>query len=209
MTKTNFPIALSRRHFLAIAGAGGFIGGFIAFPASGSAGSLSAEEFTERLGTWVVRLAASGHDDARLKQEFIRLFSAHVDIHALADFALGKYRRRMPENIRSEYRALVLDYVAAMFVQHRRRLAAHEVKARGKRRSGKWLLVESALVYPNGKASPVRWRLINTSRGYQVADVNLRNVWLSLRMRDNFVAILDRSRGDFATLLQKLRRNAA
>ena len=167
-----------------------------------------AQEYVVRIGSKVIALARSGANDARLKQEFLELLTKNADIRAVARFALGKYRRRMPKNMLPEYYRLVLDNIAGMFVYYRKDLAAQGIEPVKSHTRGKWTTVETRLIFPGGKKSKVLWR-IYTGGAMRVGDVNIKGIWLSLRMRDKFVSILNKSKGDFAALMQYLRENAA
>jgi phospholipid transport system substrate-binding protein len=176
---------------------------------AGAAAATSAEEFVVRLGREVMRLAASDRGARALKQRFVRLLTRNADMKAIARFALGKYLRRMPKSMRAEYYRLVLDYIAGLFVYYRKDLAGRDIRVGRTTRRGRWLTVETELVYPDGRKAPVKWRVYKSGAGWKVGDVNIRGIWLSLRMREKFVSILDQNRGDFAALMDYLRRNAA
>ncbi len=188
-----------------------FVAGFVALlgVSPALAARLSAEEFVERLGTWVVRLAASGRDDASLKSELGRLFSAHVDMDAFVRFALGRHYRQLTDEMKRQYRDAMLDYVAGMFVKHRKQLVALEVRAKRVSTRGSRTLVVAEIVDYAGRKRPMQWRLANAGGKYRVIDVNLHNIWLAMRMRERFASTLKRSGGDVAVLLQKLRQGTA
>ncbi len=169
----------------------------------------SAEDFVADLARKVMRLASSRRNAAALKQEFVRLLTRNADMKAIARFALGKYRRRMPQSMKEEYYRLVLSYIAGLFVHYRKDLAGTDVRVQRTSKRGKWLTVETTVIYPDGRQAPVKWRIYKSGSGWRVGDVNIQGIWLSLRMRDKFVSILNQNRGDFAALMNYLRAQAA
>ena len=167
-----------------------------------------AEAYAEELGRKVLALARSGADDKTLKRQFLELLTRNANIKAVARFALGKYRRRMPADLMQEYYRLVLDYIAGLFVYYRRDLAARDIRAVKSHTRGRWTTVETELVFPGGKTSKALWRIYTGGGPLRVGDLNIKGIWLSLRMRDKFVSILNRSKGDFSALMRYLRENA-
>ncbi len=171
--------------------------------------AASAEDFVADLARRVMRLAGSKRSAASLKREFVRLLTRNADMKAIARFALGKYLRRMPRSMRGEYYRLVLSYIAGLFVYYRKDLAGKDVRIGRMRERGKWLTVDTTVIYPDGKTAPVKWRIYKSGSGWRVGDVNIQGIWLSLRMRDKFVSILNQNHGDFAALMDYLRAQAA
>ena len=197
--------SLSRRRLLAM------LLTLAALPVVGkpSIAAKSPEAFARELGRKVIALARTKQSDPALKRRFLALLTRNANTRAVARFALGKYRRRMPKKLWPEYYRLVLDYIAGMFVSYRKDLAAKDIRIIKARRRGKWTSVESKLVFPDGSTSRVDWRIYTGGGPYRVGDVKIKGIWLSLRMRDKFVSILNQSKGDFDALMDYLRQNAA
>ncbi len=196
------PGDLSRRLFMA--------GAACAIMTTGATASRAgtAEDYVVSLAKQVMALARSGQGGRALKRKFVRLLTRNANMRAIARFALGKYRRKMPRSMQDEYYRLVIDYIAGLFVYYRKDLGGVDIKVKRTQKRGKWLTVDTNMIYANGKRSPVKWR-VYSGGGYRVGDVNIQGIWLSLRMRDKFVSILNRNKGDFNALLGYLRKNAA
>ncbi len=175
--------------------------------AAGTALAASPEGYVTSLANQVMALARSGKSGRALKSRFVSLLTRSANMHAIARFALGKYRRKMPRSMQAEYYRLVIDYIAGLFVYYRKDLAASKLVIKRTTKRGKWITVDTDLVFANGAKSPVKWR-ISGSGSYRVGDVNIKGIWLSLRMRDKFVSILNRSNGDFGALMTYLRENS-
>jgi len=175
---------------------------------SPAAHAATPEEYVRSLAKQVMGLARSGQSDTALKRRFLALLTRSANMRSIARFALGKYLRKMPKSMQAEYYRLVLDYIAGLFVYYRKDLAGKDVRVRKTIRRGRWITVSTDLIYPDGRTSPVKWRVYGGGGRYRVGDVNIQGIWLSLRMRDKFVSILNRNGGDFNALLKYLRDNA-
>ncbi len=196
------PVGISRRALLA--------GATLAIVTATlpAARAATPADYVRNLAKQVMNLARSGQSNTALKRRFLTLLTRSANMNAIARFALGKYLRKMPKSMQAEYYRLVLDYIAGLFVYYRKDLAGKDVRIRKTIRRGKWITVSTELIYPDGRTSPVKWRVYAGGSRYRVGDVNIQGIWLSLRMRDKFVSILNRNKGDFGALLDYLRKNA-
>ncbi len=197
------PVGISRRALLT-----GVTLAIIGTALPSTARAATPEDYVRNLARQVMNLARSGQSNAALKRRFLALLTRSANMNAIARFALGKYLRKMPKSMQSEYYRLVLDYIAGLFVYYRKDLAGKDVRIRKTIRRGRWITVSTDLIYPDGRTSPVKWRVHAGGGRYRVGDVNIQGIWLSLRMRDKFVSILNRNKGDFAALLDYLRKNS-
>ncbi len=197
------PVGISRRALLT-----GVTLAIIGTALPSTARAATPEDYVRNLARQVMNLARSGQSNAALKRRFLALLTRSANMNAIARFALGKYLRKMPKSMQSEYYRLVLDYIAGLFVYYRKDLAGKDVRIRKTIRRGRWITVSTDLIYPDGRISPVKWRVHAGGGRYRVGDVNIQGIWLSLRMRDKFVSILNRNKGDFAALLDYLRKNS-
>ena len=195
---------MRRRAFLV----GGLGSLFLASFSSMVRAESPVEAYALELGRKVLVLARSSASDRELKRRFLELLTRNADIRAVARFALGKYRRRIPPQLMQEYYRLVLDYIAGLFVYYRNDLAAQDIRAIKSSRRGRWTTVETELLFPDGKTTKALWRIYTGGGPLRVGDLNIKGIWLSLRMRDKFVSILNRSKGDFSALMRYLRENA-
>ena len=198
---------LRRRHFLKALLSGAAFAGLGCLPALAKA-STPQEQYVQGIANNVMDLANGGVRGGALKSRFISLLNRHSDVRGLALFSLGQYRKDLPSGLKDEYFKLVVDYAAGLFVYYIDDFAASELDIRSSRSQGKAVIIDSAMRFPGGSKSPVKWRVIKAGGGYRVSDVNVRGIWLSLQMRDKFVSVLRENKGDFDALLKFLRQNA-
>jgi phospholipid transport system substrate-binding protein len=166
------------------------------------------ETYVQSLGNDVIALAKSGARGSSLRSRFVSLLQRHSDIRGIALFSLGTYQKRLPAGERSKYFDLVIRYAAGFFAYYIEDFAGTGFDVKSSRPRGKSVEVESAIRYDNGSTAPVRWSVVKSGGGYRVNDVNVRGIWLSLQMQQQFTSVLKRNKGDFDALFKYLRENA-
>jgi ABC-type transporter MlaC component len=133
------------------------------------------------------------------------MLNQHSSISSVARFALGPYRRKLPANQKKEYYSLVQKYVAALFAEYVHEFAGTGVEIEKSRASGKFVIVDSRITSAGTK---LRWRVYSRGNKHRITDVNFKGIWLSIRMRDQFVSVLKSNNGDFGALISYLRANS-
>jgi phospholipid transport system substrate-binding protein len=173
------------------------------------AGAATApEKYVQRIGDDVIALANSGTRGGALRTRFVSLLQRHSDIRSIALFSLGTYQKKLPSDLRSQYFDLVMRYAAGFFAYYVEDFAGSGFDIKTSKPQGKAIIVESSIRYSGGRSAPVKWRVVNAGGGYRVNDVNVRGIWLSLQMQQLFTSVLKKNKGDFAALLDYLRKNA-
>ena len=198
---------LDRRDFVLVLAAGSaslaWLGGVR--PTGAATGP---ETYVEAIGNDVIALAKSGAQGGSLRSRFVSLLQRHSDIRGIAMFSLGTYQKQLPPSERSRYFELVIRYAAGFFAYYINDFAGTGFDVKSSKPRGKSIEVESAIVYDGGCTAPVRWSVVKTGSGYRVNDVNVRGIWLSLQMQQQFTSVLKRNKGDFQALFKYLRENA-
>ena len=156
----------------------------------------------------VISLANSGRRGLALRKDVAALLRRNSDINGIARFALGRYRKKLPSGMKSKYNKAILNYVAGLFVYYADDFVGSGVKIKASRKNGKFILVDSAVSMSRGGHTPLRWRLRSKGRYKKIADINFKGIWLSLRLRDEIVSVLNKNNGDFAALIAHLDANS-
>ncbi len=156
----------------------------------------------------VISLANSGRRGAALRNDVAKLLLRNSDIDGIARFALGRYRAKLPKHLRRDYKRAVLNYVAGLFTYYADDFVGSGLKIKASRKNGKFVLVDSAVSLADGGNTQLRWRLRISGNYRKIADINFRGIWLSLRLRDKFVSVLNKNKGDFNALLDHLHANS-
>ena len=123
-------------------------------------------------------------------------------MRAIALFALGKHRKRLPKASEKQYIKLTSRYVSktlASFSKKFRASSVEAVRCRGK-------TVESRLNQLGGRPPQ---KLIFRIKGNKVSDVNVQNVWLAQLLRSNFSSILKKGGNKMSVLFSHLGARAS
>jgi ABC-type transporter MlaC component len=166
------------------------------------------ERYVESIAKDVISLANSGARGGPLRSRFVSLLQRHSDIRSIALFSLGPFQKQLPSDLRSKYFELVTRFAAGFFAYYVDDFAGTGFDVKSSRPQGKAVIVDSAIVYSGGGTAPVRWRVVSVGSAYRVNDVNVRGIWLSLQMQQQFTSVLKKTKGDFEALFKYLRENA-
>lgn len=166
------------------------------------------ENYVKSIASDVIALARSGTRGGSLRSRFVFLLQRHSDIRGIALFSLGTFQKQLSPSEHRKYFDLVIRYAAGFFAYYIDDFAGEGFDIKSSRPRGKSIEVESAIRYDSGRTAPVRWSVVKTGSGYRVNDVNVRGIWLSLQMQQQFTSVLKRNKGDFEALYKYLRDNA-
>ena len=163
-----------------------------------AAGSLSAvSEAASCPGADAVKKAANSFIRAAetgSAAAFSSALARHADVNALALFALGKYRDRLPASRRAEYIANTRRFMSEFLASH----ADHFQWSGLAVESCKGNLIQTSL----DRGSDIIWRV----SGDRIQDVRVSGFWLALQLRSKFTGIIEREHGDVTALLAYLAR---
>ena len=153
--------------------------------------SCPGEQAVHAAAAALQQAAASGSPEA-----FAAVVDQHTDVSQLAMFALGPYRRALPEASHSEYVQLTRQFLGQFIARRAGQIAGAQMQIVG-------CNSESGYAYVDTRAGGQRiiWRL----EGDRIIDVNVGGIWLTQQMRSNFVSVIQRGNGDPAALIDYLR----
>lgn len=149
-----------------------------------SPASASPETFVQTISKQVLAAARTNNT-----AKFRALLRQHADIRGIANFALGKYKRKVPAAQLSTYYKLAEDDMVKFFGEYSSSLTGNSVTVGRVSTSGKLILVDTKI---DGTGTAVSWRLVR-SGGYKVRDVQVLGIWLGHLMRSTYASILRRS----------------
>ena len=153
------------------------------------AASCPAADTVKNAAKSFVHAAQAGSASA-----FAAALTKHTDVDALALFALGRYRDRLPAARRQEYVSNARRYMSQFLADH----ADHFRWSGLVVQSCKDNLVQTAL----SEGSDITWRV----SGDRIADVRVSGFWLALELRSQFTNIIEREHGDVDELIDYLAR---
>jgi phospholipid transport system substrate-binding protein len=195
MTTMEKPV-YSRRRFVGFAASAALLPIFAAVEAE----AATPESYIKGIGANVLALANGPSRGKALRAKFANLLSQYVNLRSIAGSALGVYRPKLPAGDKEKFNGLVTTYAAALFVYYVDRFQGTDIKIDSVVDSGNYTIVKSHIVKGSLGGEQVTWYLTKSGGSFQVVDLSILGVRLSVAMRDNFGKELRKSKGDFRAL---------
>jgi phospholipid transport system substrate-binding protein len=170
-----------------------------AFPVQAFAAG-DAEAYVKDIGEDVLSLANGSVRGKPLRAKFVNLLSRHVNLRNIAGSALGTFRSKLPASDKDKFTTLVTTYSAALFVYYIDKFRGGEFVVDTVVQQGSFTVVKSKIEKSKVSNQQIVWYLSPKGSGYQVVDLSILGVRLSVAMRDAFSKELKRSNGDFEGL---------
>jgi ABC-type transporter MlaC component len=180
----------------------GFAAGAALLPMIGAVPAVAAtpETYIKGIGANVLALANGPSRGKALRAKFASLLGRYVNLRNIAGSALGVYRSRLPAGDKEKFNTLVTTYAAALFVYYVDKFQGTDIKIDSVVVSGNYTIVKSHIVKGGLGGEQMTWFLTKSGSGYQVVDLSILGVRLSVAMRDAFGRELKKSKGNFNTL---------
>ena len=178
---------INRRFFIS--------GSILAFGGAVTPQAIAASDpktYVQGIGKDVLTLANGSVRGKPLRTKFASLLSRHVNLRNIAGSALGTFRSKLPPSDKDKFNGLVTTYAAALFVWYIDKFKGGDFSINSIVNQGNITIVKSRL-----SGEQIVWYLTPKGDGYQVVDLSLLGVRLSVAMRDAFSKELKRSKGDF------------
>ncbi len=192
---------ISRRRFVSLAAS------TFAFPLlATTAMAATPESYIKGIGSNVLALANGPTRGKALRAKFANLLSQYVNLRTIAGSALGVYRQKLPPGDKEKFNNLVTVYAAALFVYYVDRFQGTDIAIDNVADSGGFTIVKSHIVKGSLGGEQVTWYLAKSGSSYQVVDMSVLGVRLSIAMRDAFGKELKKSKGDFNALYDFLAK---
>lgn len=141
------------------------------------------------------------------RSEFRDLLNDSFDLPTIGRFALGRYWRVASPEQREDYLRLFREMVIDTYAQRFSEYQGQELKIDGARTAGdKDVLVHSVIISPDSVQNvKVDWRVRYKNGQYNIVDVMVEGVSMTLTQRSEFASIIQRGGGNVEALLSKLR----
>ena len=163
------------------------------------------ETYVSGIGEDILQLANGGARGKALRGRFAALLGRYVNLNTIALSSLGTFRSKLPAGDRGKFNELVTTYAAALFVYYVDKFKGSNFKIDSVTEQGSFTVVKSKIVKSAVSSEQVVWYLAERGSGYQVVDLSILGVRLSIAMRDAFSRELRKSKGDFESLYDFLR----
>lgn len=220
-------LTLTRRFALAIAAfamAVGLSGGFSSGPAfakgdNGDKGHSEevlqgASNFIQNLGDRAIDILENAElNGDEINGRFRDLLNDSFDMDTIGRFVLGRYWRQATDEQQDEYQALFRKMVEEVYLSRFEDYSGQTFEVTGPRAdgAGKDIIIGSKLIPPNGDGAEVLidWRVRYKNSRYQIVDVVVEGVSMSMTKRQDFAAVIQRGGGKIDALLTELEKKYA
>jgi phospholipid transport system substrate-binding protein len=182
------------RRFFMFSSFAGFLTGQAAFAAG------TAEAYVQSIGEDVLALANGATRGKPLRSKFVNLLGRHVNLRTISGSALGTFRSKLPPADKDKFNDLVTLYAAALFVWYIDKFKGADFVVDTVVKQGNFTVVKSKIAKSKLSNEQIVWYLTPKGSGFQVVDLSILGVRLSVAMRDAFSRELKKSKGDFKAL---------
>jgi len=139
--------------------------------------------------------------------EFRKLLQDSFDMDTIGRYALGRYWRVATPEERKEYQKLFRNMVVEVYSDRFRDYEGQHVETRSARADGnKDTIVTSFIVPEEGAEIQVDWRVRYKKGHYQIVDVVVEGVSMSVTQRSDFSSVIQRGGGDIQVLISHLKQ---
>lgn len=166
-----------------------------------------AQNFVQNMGERALAfLSNDSYSNDRKTMEFQKLLADSFDMRTIGRFALGRHWRTASDSQKSEYlklfEAMVVDVYANRFDEYSGEFfRVGSARAEGKRDA----IVTSYISSATGPEIQVDWRVRYKNNRYQIVDVIVEGVSMSVTQRSEFSTLIQRGGGDLSVLLSHLK----
>jgi len=145
-------------------------------------------------GENLVRSAAASFAAAKRANSaaaFSAAIGRYADANALALYALGPYRKALPDSRRAEYLRQTRAYMGRFMKKHAHRIVQTNLKV---------ISCSGGIIKTSNGEREISWRVSNG----RIRDVGSGGIWLAVQMRSKFVGIIRRGGGNIQAIFEMI-----
>lgn len=214
------PMTPTRRIFMAIAALAMAFGMSVA-PASAKDDKAHSKEVLQGASNFIQNLGDRAIDilenedlsSEEINDRFRDLLNDSFDMSTIGRFVLGRYWRQASDEQQEEYQDLFRKMVEEVYLSRFEDYSGQKFDVMGPRAdgAGRDIIINSKLIPPEGDASEVLidWRVRYKNSRYQIVDVIVEGVSMSMTKRQDFSAVIQRGGGKIDALLTELEKKYA
>lgn len=169
-----------------------------------------ARNFIDNMATRALSFLKNDNlSQAQKREKFRVLLTESFDINTLARFALGRYWRTASEEQRDTYIDLFKQMVVEVYSKRFNDYEGQRFTIENARMANDTDVIVTSKVLPpkgeDGQTIKIDWRVRYKDSSYQIIDVIVEGVSMSLTKRSDFSSVIQRGGGNVAVLLEHLR----
>lgn len=176
------------------------------FQVSASDVGAGAENFIDNMAKRALDFLGGASSQDQKTASFRKLLNDSFDLDTIGRFVLGRYWKTSTAQQRDEYQKLFRQMVVDVYAKRFGDYKGQKFETRGHRADGeKDTIVTSFIIPAEGPEVQVDWRVRYKNGRYQIVDVIVEGVSMSVTQRSEFAAVIQRGGGDVQVLLAHLR----
>ena len=206
MPEISFPLpAVARRAALALMVA---VAGFVTMPAASAA--APAEAFVDtNVSRGLAILNNKGLSADQRKAQFQTFILGLTDMHRIANFTLGVYKRSATQQDQDAFAVAFQSYAIAVYQSYFTKYSGQTLRVTGSQeKSPGDTIVTTQMIDPNDNSGQqpleVDFRVLGDSGKFVVIDFSVSGIWLAIEERDQFSSFLGQNGGSIPTLISHL-----
>ncbi|MEI9988775.1 MAG: ABC transporter substrate-binding protein [Rhizomicrobium sp.] len=143
------------------------------------------------------------------KSQFQGFILGLTDMHRIANFTLGQYRRTATPQEQDAFAAAFQNYAIAVYQSYFTKYSGQTLRVTGSQeRAPGDTIVTTQMVDPNDQSGQqpleVDFRVLTDNGRFVVIDFSVAGIWLAIEERDQFSSFLGQNNGSIATLISHL-----
>jgi phospholipid transport system substrate-binding protein len=182
-----------------------------ATPRQGESGRDPAAEAFVESGTRRVLgvLADRSLTEAEKEAAFHHAIDNLADTARVTTFVLGKYARSITPGQRAQFASVFRTYAESVYRNRLNQYHGETVRITGSivRKPGDVIVATQVAGGHLAQPEAIASRVMNTSAGWRVVDVQFKGVWLAITQQQDFVSTVDNAHGDINVLIARLQRD--
>lgn len=178
-----------------------------AVPAASASMPEGARNFVASMGQQALDfLADKKMGQTGKEQAFRKLLESSFDMSTIGRFALGQYWRQMNPQQQKEYQSLFREHVVRVYSARFNEYSGQTFETTGARADNDIdTIVTSKINQPQGEPVDVDWRVRFKNGKYQIVDVIVEGVSMTMTQRSDFASVIQRGGGDVSVILAQLK----
>jgi phospholipid transport system substrate-binding protein len=179
---------------------------------SGHAKNPEAQAFVEALSEEALALVKTDRPEAEQREDFAKLLDTYFDMRGIAQFLVGRYWRTASADERDAYYEAFRESIVTTYTRRFGDYSGQVMDVTGSREDGRFVLVNSQIVSPDGTGQPVNvdWRVLEQDGGktFKVVDVVIEGVSMSVTQRQEYTSVIQNKGGKLSALTDALNKTS-
>ncbi len=167
-----------------------------------------SKRFISGMGDEVIRFLSNDKLSVNQKAAaFGKLLNRNFDMDTISRFSLGRNWRTATPEQKKQYQRLFKQMIIEVYSRRLTEYQGESFTVQSSRPTGKRDYLVSSLIVPdNGQKIKVDWRVRDDKGRFQIIDVIIEGVSMTLTQRAEFASVIQRGGGNIDALITHLKR---